>query len=93
MSFTFPEERKEDVDTWINTSALFFKNTLYETDPSTANEQLLDSLRERIKQEEEKNRTHEVINFQETIEPLSVHILVQLITMLGTKLLIRTFFN
>lgn len=93
MSFAFPEERKESIDAWINASALFFKNTLYEVDPSTANEQLLDSLRDRIKLIEEKNRTtQEIFNLQETIEPLSVNVLVQLITMLGITLLIRSFF-
>jgi hypothetical protein len=94
MSFNYQKDNKEDIDSWLSSAAYFFKVVLYEVDPSTTNEHLVEFFQERIlsKENDTENKTAADPNFQETLELHSVQALVHLITCLGTFILKKVIF-
>lgn len=77
ISFQFPSELKSRISSWISSCALFFSTTLMDTDSKLATSLLTESLKSRV------SDTETEIVFEDALEPLAVHVLVQQILLLG----------
>jgi hypothetical protein len=88
LSFVFPAESKKNIDNWCNSCAHFFITVLLDVDPQLEQTLLTESIRQRAKayeiEEEEDEEAASGLEFKEALESLSVHLLVHLISMLGS---------
>jgi hypothetical protein len=81
LSFTFPASATSHIDSWITSCCQFYATSLMDIDPSTASELLTDPLRIRVV---EADKQHTLPAFENALEPLSVHVIVQQVLLLGS---------
>jgi hypothetical protein len=82
VSFSFPVSTAPLVNDWITSCCQFYNGCLLDIDPKLAVDLLTDSLKGRIAESEQKQTNP---TFEDALEPLCVHVIVQQILLLGNR--------